>query len=202
MKKILLGALGALGLGTALAAGLIHAGLVDVAADTPHGPVVHRLVEWARERSIARRAAGIVPPDDLLNAARIGRGAGNYDAMCAGCHLAPGMEDTEIRKGLYPPPPELADPAGFVDSARMDARRFWIVKHGIKASGMPAWGKGGMDDADVWDIVAFLGVLPTLSAQQYREQVAASSGHMHRSHPQENAAVPKGHARDPRGHAH
>lgn len=179
MKKILLGALGVLGLGAATAAGLIHAGLIDVAADTPHAPAVHRLIEWARERSIARRAAGIVPPGDLSDSARIRRGAGNYDAMCAGCHLAPGMKDTEIRKGLYPPPPRLADPAGFVDSARMDARRFWIVKHGIKASGMPAWAKAGMEDADIWDLTAFLKILPQLSPPAYRREVAASEGHSH-----------------------
>jgi mono/diheme cytochrome c family protein len=189
MKQILMGALGTLALAVVLAAGVFHAGLIDVAADTPHAPAVHRLIEWVRDRSIARRSADIVPPGDLADAARVRRGAGNYDAMCVGCHLAPGIADTEIRKGLYPVPPELADPAGFIDSARMDARRFWIIKHGIKASAMPAWGQGGMEDAAIWDLTAFLQVLPRLSPQEYRQEVAASEGHAHGGLPPPPAAA-------------
>lgn len=195
MNRILMGALGALALAAAIAAGVVQAGLIDVAADTPHSPAVHGLIEWARERSIARRSADIVPPVDLADAARVRRGAGNYDAMCVGCHLAPGVDDTEIRKGLYPPPPNLAKP--MQDFAGSDARRFWIIKHGIKASAMPAWGQGGMEDAAIWDLTAFLNVLPRLSAQEYRQQVAASEGHAHGGM---EAAPPAAH--DHGSHAH
>jgi hypothetical protein len=54
-----------------------------------------------------------------------------------GCHLSPGIEDFEIQKDLYPTPPNLSKPANAADSDRTDARRFWNVKHGVKASGMP-----------------------------------------------------------------
>lgn len=177
MNRVVLGALGVIGLAVVAAAGVLHAGLVDMAADTPHHPAILRLIEWARERAIARRAADIVPPVDLADAVRVRRGAGNYDAMCADCHLAPGVEDSEIRKGLNPQPPKLAEPAA--DSPGRDARRFWIIKHGIKASGMPAWSKGGMDDPAIWDLVAFIDALPRLSPQDYRRQVEASPGHAH-----------------------
>jgi mono/diheme cytochrome c family protein len=156
MKKILLSAFGVLGLCTVTVISLLQAGAIDIAADNPHSPAVHRLIEWAREQSIARRAANIVPPDDLSNAGRIRRSAGNYDAMCANCHLSPGIEDSEIRKGLYPTAPNLSKPTNTNDSDRTDARRFWIIKHGIKASGMPAWSKGGMEDEAIWDLTAFL----------------------------------------------
>ncbi len=177
MKKILLGAVGTLGLGAAAAATLMQIGVLDFGADTPHSPVVHRLIDWAREQSIARRAADIAVPADLSDTTRIRRGAGNYDAMCAQCHLASGVEDSEIRKGLYPPPPNLAKPNA--DSSLADARRFWIVKHGVKASGMPAWSKGGMEDDAIWDLTAFLKVLPSLSPEEYRQGVEASDGHSH-----------------------
>ena len=177
MKKILLGAVGTLGLGAAAAAALIQIGILDFAADTPHSPVVHRLIEWAREQSIAHRATDIAVPADLSNTSRIRRGAGNYDAMCAECHLAPGIEDSESRKGLYPTPPNLAKP--IADSNSTDARRFWIVKHGVKGSGMPAWSKGGMEDEAIWDLTAFLKILPSLSPEEYRRQVEASDGHSH-----------------------
>ncbi len=179
MKKILLGALGVLGLGTVTVIALLQAGAIDMAADKPHSPVVHRLIEWAREQSIARGAADIIPPDDLSDAGRIRRGAGNYDAMCANCHLSPGIEDSEIRKGLYPAPPNLSKPTNAADSDRTDARRFWIIKHGVKASGMPAWSKGGMEDEAIWDLTAFLKIMPSLSLEEYRRQVEASDGHSH-----------------------
>lgn len=180
MKQLAIGALGTVG---ALAVGgaiALYAGVIDVAADTPHHGTVFRLIEFARERSIARASRDLTPPADLADAERIRRGAGNYDAMCADCHLAPGRGNSEIRQGLYPEPPDLSQrPAADGSAERATARRFWIVKHGIKASGMPAWSKGGMEDAAIWDIVAFLNVLPTLSPAQYRQQVASSDGHAH-----------------------
>jgi len=179
MKKNLLGAFGVLGLGAVTVLGLLQAGAIDMAADKPHSPAVHRLIEWAREQSIARRAADIVPPDDLSDAGRIRRGAGNYDAMCSNCHLSPGIEDSEIRKGLYPTPPNLSKPANADHSNRTDARRFWIIKHGVKASGMPAWSKGGMEDEAIWDLTAFLKIMPDLSPEEYRLQVETSDGHTH-----------------------
>lgn len=148
------------------------AGLYNVAADEPHSPLVHRLLETVRVRSIAVRAADIEVPD-LEDQASVRRGAGNYDAMCKGCHLAPGMADSEMSVGLYPAPPDL------VEHAQSDsAEAFWVIKHGIKASGMPAWGKR-MEDKYIWDMVAFLRKLPALTAEQYKAEVAASGGHSH-----------------------
>jgi len=203
MKKILLGALGILvilGLGSMTAFALLQAGVLDVAADVPHSPAVHRLIEWAREQSIARRAAEIVPPADLSDAGRIRRGAGNYAAMCANCHLAPGVEASEIRQGLYPTPPNLATVAETNDPIRADARRFWIVKHGIKASGMPAWSKGGMEDAAIWDLTAFLKMMPSLSAEEYRRLVETSDGHSHVGLKEQSAEHP--HDAKPHSHQH
>lgn len=179
MKKILLGGFTALVLGLVAVAALLQAGALDMAADTPHHPTVSRLIAWAREQSILRRAANIVPPANLADAGRIHRGAGNYDAMCAHCHLSPGAADSEIRKGLYPAPPNLAGQMSGAQSSQSDARRFWIIKHGIKASGMPAWSKGGMDDEAIWDLTAFLKALPNLTPEAYRQQVASSEGHSH-----------------------
>ncbi len=205
MKNILLGSLGVLVLGAATAIGLFQAGAIDVAADMPHGPAVYRLIEWARERSIVRRAADIVPPTDLSDASRIRRGAGNYDAMCANCHLSPGLEDSEIRKGLYPTPPNLSRPTDAADAGRADARRFWVVKHGVKASGMPAWSKGGMGDEAIWDLTAFLKIMPSLSPEEYRRQVEASDGHSHgglEGHATEHPYDAHPHSREQGDHQH
>lgn len=178
MSNAWVGALGTVAILGVAAAAVVASGVVDVAADTPHGPVVYRLLEAAREQSIARRLADITVPGELDTAERLRRGAGNYAAMCVECHLAPGKADSEIRMGLYPKPPDLTRPeeAAVGDMA---ARHFWIIKHGIKASGMPAWSKGGVEDESVWDLVAFIQKMPTLSVDQYVALVASSEGHSH-----------------------
>lgn len=179
MKKNLI-ALALVGTGVITGGVLIHAGFVDVAADSPHTALVHHLLTWARESAISRQIRDIVPPADLTDAGRVRRGAGNYAAMCAGCHLIPGVQNSEIHQGLYPQPPNLSLAPAVVDNlAKLDARRFWIIKHGIKASGMPAWAKGGMEDGAIWDLTAFLKALPSLSSEEYRRLVASSDGHVH-----------------------
>jgi cytochrome c553 len=177
MKKLLLGFLLALGLGAATAAVVVMTGVIDVGADTPHSSVTHQVLTLAREQSIARRAGNIQVPADFADPERVRRGAGNYAAMCVDCHLSPQAPDSEIRQGLNPQPPSLTEqPAA---AARDAARDFWIVKHGIKATGMPAWAQGGMDDQAIWDLAAFVQQLPALSAAAYQQLVAASDDHAH-----------------------
>lgn len=180
MRQFLTGVVTALGLVLIIGWSLLYVGALDAAADHPHGSTVHALIEWARERAVNRAAVSIEPPADLARAERIRRGAGNYAAMCVECHLSPGVENSEIRRGLYPTPPNLARSAvADGGEVQMAARRFWIIKHGIKASGMPAWSKGGMDDSAIWDLVAFLDKLPSLSPADYQQTVRASDGHSH-----------------------
>lgn len=150
-----------------------HSGLISPAADEPHSRPVYWLMDTLRDRGIAARVSDIDVPN-LQDPALLRAGAGNYDAMCTECHLKPGMADSEMRRGLYPQPPALG-----TEAARTPpSHAFWIIKHGIKASGMPAWGRS-MDDKSIWGMVAFLQTLPRLSAEQYQEAVEHSGGHSH-----------------------
>jgi mono/diheme cytochrome c family protein len=171
-QKSLLG-LGLLGVaGVVIAGGFVWLGVYNVGADDAHTKPVYAMLQTLRERSISQRAKSLSVPD-LSDPGLILQGAGNYDAMCSGCHLAPGMTETELSKGLYPSPPVLAE-AQLNDPAH----DFWVIKHGIKASGMPAWGKS-MEDDYIWGMVAFLQQLPKLDAARYRTLVASSGGHSH-----------------------
>lgn len=148
-------------LSTAGAAIFIYQGMFEISADVPHSDVVLRLMETARNRAVAVRARDIqVPP--LENPERIARGARDYADMCTGCHLAPKMEPTELRQGLYPQPPNLTE---HVKSS--PGQMFWVIKHGIKMSSMPAWGLTH-DDERIWDMVAFIQKLPDLTPAQYQ----------------------------------
>ena len=152
----------------AAAALAIYSGAYNVAADIPHTQPVYWLLEAERERSTEVRAAGITVPGDLADPKRVESGAGQYAEMCAGCHLAPGMKRTEISRGLYPRAPELRRKR---DST--PAEDFWVVKHGIKMTGMAAWGLTH-DDEILWNIVAFLQKLPELTPDQYQSLVRSA----------------------------
>jgi len=157
-------------------AGIHYRGAFNVAADDEHWGITRRILESVRERSIAARAVDI-PVPDLGDEGMIASGAMHYDAMCGGCHLTPGMRRSDLRDGLNPLPPDLTREA----RERGPAARFWIIKHGLKMTGMPAWGRTH-DDATLWSIVAFLERLPKLDATAYRALLAAGRAHGDHGH--------------------
>lgn len=169
--KITLAAVIVLLLLAVAAAGFVYSGAYNVAADEPHWPITERILGALRARSIETRAGDVAPPD-LSDETRVVAGAGQYAEMCASCHLAPGIADSELRQGLNPKPPELA-------RHRLDAREaFWIVKHGVKMTGMPAWGPTH-DDETLWNVVAFLQELPGMDKRRYGELVGKRAAHPH-----------------------
>lgn len=166
MKRAIVAIAVVVSIGAAAATWFIFSGVYDVGADTPYWDVTRKLMQVVRDRSIAARARNIEVPD-LSDEQLVLKGAGQYAAMCANCHLAPEQRDSEIRPGLYPRPPNLTE-------QRVDPKtEFWVTKHGLKMSGMPAWGVGH-DDETIWSIVAFVGKLPGLSAEHYKDMVARS----------------------------
>ena len=182
MKTVLATLIAMAILATATAAIVIFSGSYNFAADDPHWTLTEQVITTARHRSIDRRANEITIPDDLDDPQRIQRGAEHYQPMCAGCHLAPGMKNTELRAGLYPQPPALAehgihDPVG----------AFWTIKHGIKMSAMPAWG-GSHDDESLWDMVALLKAMPKMTEEEWKTltgskgEKAEPGGHDHHGH--------------------
>jgi mono/diheme cytochrome c family protein len=156
--------------------GFAYAGVFNVAADEPHWPTTARFIEWTRDRSIALRARSVVPPPTLDDPSLVAMGAEHYAEMCTGCHLAPGMPESEIRAGLNPKPPNLAK----LETDLTPGQVFWIIKHGVKMTGMPAWG-ATHDDRKIWGMVAFLQKLPHLSPAEYEALTGerGDAGHAH-----------------------
>lgn len=141
--------------------GFIYSGIYNIGADEPHTRWVYTAVETLRDRSIAVRAKSIaVPP--LNNSDLLLSGGPDYAEMCAGCHLQPGVTSSELRDALYPQPPDLTQP-----SSKNPAELFWVIKHGIKMSAMPAWGPTHTDER-MWAMVAFIQRLPELTPAQYQ----------------------------------
>ncbi|HEV7358273.1 MAG TPA: cytochrome c [Steroidobacteraceae bacterium] len=146
----------------------VELGVYNIGADDHHNKVTLALIEQLRDRSIDARLASIKPQ---LSATpeMVRAGAQHYATLCAGCHLAPGVAKSEVRTGLYPHPPNLAQ-----EEMQESRRAFWVIKHGIKMSAMPAWEKT-LDDAAVWDVVAFVRKMPGMSPEDYQQLAAAGS---------------------------
>lgn len=149
----------------AAAGAAVYAGVYDIGADAPHAKPTFWTIQQLRDRSIAVRARTIAPPADLGDPRRVATGAGLYAEMCGGCHLGPGVEKTEISQGLYPQAPDLSRTSG-----RPPSEQFWVIKHGVKMTAMPAWGRTH-DDGLIWDMVAFVRQLPKMSPQQYQAAI-------------------------------
>ena len=164
--KFLLGALFTVFVAIVSVFVIVTSGVVNVGADQEHSPMMFSFLETARNRSIANASKDIVVPD--LEKVDISFGGADYKDMCAGCHLSPGVDKTDFSESLYPKPPnftkaEIVKRYQTEDGAKQS---FWAIKHGIMASGMPAWG-ASHDDARMWAMVAFIRSLPKLDEAQY-----------------------------------
>lgn len=150
-----------------------YSGLFDVAATTREPEVVQWLLVNTRKNSIRYRAEQIDVPE-LSDEARLATGGKAFDEMCAACHGAPGKKPLLGAKDMNPPPPDLADTA----SQRTPKELFWAVKNGIRMTGMPAWG-ATHSDVQIWDLVAFMGRLPEISSDAYRNLINSAQGDEH-----------------------
>lgn len=152
--------------------GIIYSGAYNVAATNEHWPIVERLLNTTVHNSVAARAEGIeVPP--LGGRQQVLAGAANYEAMCAGCHAAPGREQGLPGVAMYPQPPRLSHAAEHMTPAQL----FWVIKHGIQATGMPSWGPSHSRE-EMWAMVALIQKFPEMSAAEYQQlqQAADASG--------------------------
>jgi mono/diheme cytochrome c family protein len=142
---------------------VMFSGLINVAATNPHNPVTAFILSTTMENSVRAHARGITAPP-LDDPEMVREGFRHYREMCVGCHLAPGIDATEISEGLMPRPPKLREEVEEWTPEEL----FWVTKNGVKMTGMPAWGPTH-SDAKIWAIVAFLEKLPHMTTEQYQE---------------------------------
>ncbi len=143
----------------------LYSGAYNVAASEPHTGVMRWALGTLQERSVAMRAAG-VPSAPPIDSAMLQHGLEHYVAMCVMCHGAPGVDRGEVGQGLTPRPPNLARAA-----TRLSEREtYWILDHGIKLAGMPAFGETHSPE-ELWGLVGFMRLLPDMTPDEYRQMV-------------------------------
>jgi mono/diheme cytochrome c family protein len=121
------------------------------ALETP-GETETYLAMKAKRWLVGRSARGLAPPP--VQDPKRARFAGemNFGGSCASCHGFDGRTPTDIGRSQYPPSPDLGSPAV---QAWSDAELFWIIKHGIRFSGMPGFGRIYPDE-EIWNLVRYV----------------------------------------------
>ena len=162
MKKIIWTSVVLVGVGAAGLALFVWSGLYNVAASEGHRAFVRWILEVGMRQSVETYASGIDTPP-LDDRALFERGIGHFHSGCAPCHGAPGFPASLIAQQMLPAPPDLAKAAPSWKPHQL----FWIVKHGLKYTGMPAWPAPSRDD-EVWALVSVLVRLPDINPKEYR----------------------------------
>jgi mono/diheme cytochrome c family protein len=150
MKKFIAGVIVTL---LAIAVGAIaitHLGLYPIGADNPPG---------ALERVLASRAMNVYADKHKpqgnnpteITAANLTEGAKEYEEHCAFCHGGAKAKISPMRDNFSPPVPQLINRIPHDD----DAWLFWVTKHGVRMTGMPAW-TGVLSDEEMWKVIAFI----------------------------------------------
>lgn len=132
-------------------------------------------VDWAlvRIRQASVRSHGTAsPPFPLGESARIQEGARAFAQRgCINCHGAPGVSWAKFSEGLKPAPPDLKEIAPLTEPGQI----FWVVKNGIRMTGMPSFGAIEVPDQEIWSMVAFIKALPSVSEEQFKTWTASSA---------------------------
>lgn len=131
-----------------------------------------KFVDWTlariRQASIEHYATDN-PPIALDDAAVVQEGARAYSARgCVTCHGAPGVNWVKFSEGLRPYPPNLKELA----NQREPRQLFWVIKHGIKMTGMPGFGLIEVPDREIWTITAFVKKLPVVTEADFKAWTA------------------------------
>ena len=140
-------------------------GIVSIKASSGHWAITRWFLEFGSSRSVATHTIGLDAPslDSLRSPALVLKGAGHYEFGCRPCHGSPELPHPRVAQAMTPHPPYLPPEISKWEPGEL----FYIVKHGLKFTGMPAWPTQERDD-EVWAMVGFLLRLPSLDAEGYR----------------------------------
>jgi mono/diheme cytochrome c family protein len=147
------------GLGAAL---MLHDGLSASATPTKLEAFLARHARQLATPADARSAVSpLQPTKENLHDARL-----HFADHCAFCHGNDGSGQTMMGGGMYPKPPDLS---AAETQSLSDGELFWIIQHGVRFTGMPAFGHMHGDPQDSWKLVLFIRHLPQLTQEERAE---------------------------------
>ena len=121
--------------------------------------VARAMRHWATPAAMRDRANPVQATRAVLDGA-----LAHFADHCATCHANNGSGDTAIGRNLYPRAPDMRAAA---TQSLTDGELFWIIEHGVRLTGMPAWGDGTPDsERESWALVHFIRYLPKLTPDE------------------------------------
>ena len=174
--KYLVGALGAVTVLALAAVAFIYSGIFNVSAKEPEASITTWALRTTMEQGVQRRASQASVPTQF-SAVQVRAGARAFGHECAICHGAPGVPREAWAKSMNPMPPDLAKAAPRWSPAELH----WIIRNGVKMSGMPAMSDHHSDE-ELWSIVAFVKALPQMTPATFQAVAPNQSdaaGHDH-----------------------
>lgn len=128
----------------------VEQGYVDPRADIPLSAFEKKHAMEALDAALDRYAPKQKSPIQPT-ASNLSQGAKLFGTYCSKCHGAMDSSETAWRVRLYPPAPQF--PKEPTDMEEFE--NFYVIKHGVRWTGMPAW-SGELNDEEIWTLVAYL----------------------------------------------
>ena len=153
------------------AVGFIYSGIYNVGATWEDDPMTAWVLRQTFVHSAARRAQRIQVPPNLETPEAVQSGARFFGQNCVVCHAAPGQQRTAISQGMLPQPPDLLG----AKRTNNPAEVFWIIKNGVRMTGMPSFGKTQSDE-QIWALAAFLHKVRGITPEEYETLAKPSLG--------------------------
>jgi mono/diheme cytochrome c family protein len=174
MKFFLLGCITILALSAAGVCVFVYLGLLDLRADQSPSGFERKYAMAALDASTKRRAPELAHPIQTTDANLL-EGMKLYETNCALCHGDPSIPQPVVGSSLYPAAPRFTeDPPDMPDN-----QNFYIIKYGIRWTGMPAW-RNLFSDDQIGKLTAFcsqMGKLPPSVDQEWKKgKSSAKSG--------------------------
>ena len=162
LAVVILGVLGSV-------AGLAFVKVTGLSARGTPGAVETAVARRLRAAAVPREYRGLTNPV-LRNDESIRNGMAHFADHCASCHANDGSGDTEMGKSMFPPAPDMRASA---TQSLSDGELFYIIEHGVRFTGMPAWGTGTIAGEEAsWHLVHFIRQLPDVTTEELEEMAA------------------------------
>jgi mono/diheme cytochrome c family protein len=165
MRRFLLGFIAAVVIVLLVEFLWVRLGFVDPRADVAESALERAVAMPSLDASLDRHASEARNPVAATDA-NLAAGMKIYQTNCAGCHGDIHQPHPLCGDAFYPRVPQFME-----DTPDMpENQNFYIIQHGIRLSGMPAW-NGSLNEQEMWQVTTFLShmnKLPPQLAEQWK----------------------------------
>lgn len=148
----------------------VRGGFVDPRADTEVGLLERKMAMPSLDAALDRHAPEAQNPIQPTDA-NLTTGMTIYQTNCAGCHGDINHPHGRLADALYPRAPQFIEEAPDMP----ESQNFYIIQHGVRLSGMPAW-KKGLTEQEMWQVTTFLSHMDKLTPQVSASWKSAAGG--------------------------